>query len=87
MKNNDCIYIDKDAYFFLRRESRKQRGWPTMNQAEEDEIWDRINKVDNKRLVTSDSFGGGDGTSTGAWWPWSLDDMKDMLDKAGLQYS
>lgn len=87
MKPSESIFVDKEAYFFLRRESRSQRGWPVMSEAEENEIWGRLNKVNDKRMVNSSSFGGGDGSSTGAWWPWSLDDMKDMLDEAGLQYS
>ena len=87
MAKRETILVDKDAYFYLRQESRKQRGGGVITPDQENSIWNRLCKIDGKRQVCGNSFGGGDGTVDGKWWSWSLDDIKNLLTQGGFSYT
>ena len=82
------IWIEKDAYMYLDRESRKQRGCKKMSAEAEERLWNRVCRHGelDKVQATDNSFGGGDGTYDGRWWLWSVDTLMKMLDEAGLPY-
>ena len=80
------ILVGKDAYFFLNREERKQRGCKPLTEQQEDRIWNRVSKDGAKTMLDKDSLGGGDGTYYGRWWSWSLETLKAMLDEGGFGY-
>lgn len=84
------IWIGKEAYFFLNRECRKQRGCRPLTEEQEKKFWKRleiaVSVKNGKYQVTDNSFGGGDGTYNGRWWPWSVDDIERMLNQAGFEY-
>lgn len=80
------ILVGKTAYFYLARESRKQRGCKPLSKESENKVWDRIEKKNGKAVLSDLSLGGGDGTYDGKWWPWSVDTLKKMLDKGGYKY-
>lgn len=87
MPVTETIYIGRDAYMFLDREQRKQRGCKPISKESEDRLWKRIMKDKQGRcLVDDNSFGGGDGTYYGKWWSWSVSTIKNMLDEAGFTY-
>ena len=85
MKTN-TILVDKDTYFFLNDESRRQRGCSPLDEKQKDKMWKRMYKYKEKKLIDNDTLGGGDGTYNGHWWSWSLETIKDMLNEAGLEY-
>lgn len=82
------IWIGRDAYMYLSREMRRQRGCKPLNEKQEDKRWKDVIRWgrDEKVRVDDDSFGGGDGTYEGRWWPWSVDTLKRMLTDAGYAY-
>ena len=81
------ILIGKKSYFFLKDEARRQRGCSQLTDADKDRIWKRMPKDWDKYMCTEDSFGGGDGTKDYTkWTTWSIETVKDMLHKAGLEY-
>ena len=80
------IFIGKEAHFFLDEESRKQRGCKCLSKEAKEKQWMRIPKVDGLRNVIDDTYGGGDGTYHGKWTSWSVEDIKRMLNEAGLSY-
>lgn len=82
------IYIGREAYMFLDRESRRQRGCKPLSEDEERWMWEKITRFGkrNEYQATDDSFGGGDGTYRGKWWGWSVDTLKKMLDENKLPY-
>ena len=87
----ESIYIDREAYMFLDRESRRQRGCKKLSKEGEDNLWKRVTGIkclmrNGKKRVDDNSFGGGDGTYYGKWWSWSIPTIKAMLDKAGFAY-
>ena len=81
------IWIDREAYFFLKRLSREQRGCQPLTQEVEDRLWNRVRKTGELYQCDDNSFGGGDGTYHGRWWSWSVDTIKSLLDEAGLSYT
>lgn len=89
----DVILIDRDAYMYLRRIQRAQRGGKELTKAQEDKIWDRLMKSHLRQKspeglveVTKDDFGGGDGTPDGVWTSWSLEKVKKMLADGGFTW-
>ena len=88
---SETIMIGKEAYMYLDRESRKQRGCKALSLEWEDRLWKRVlrcrsNAKGEKVRVDDNSFGGGDGTYNGRWWVWKVQTLKEMLDEAGLKY-
>lgn len=83
---SDTIYISKEAYLYLLRISRKQRGCKPLDEIAEERIWNKIHKVGDKFRLDDQSLGGGDGTYKGKWWSWSVDTVKTMLTEAGFEY-
>lgn len=89
---SETIWIGKDAYMYLDREERRQRGCRTLTAEAENAMWERIttrrgtNAKDGMIRVNDDSFGGGDGTYNGKWWGWNIPTVKQMLDDAGFTY-
>lgn len=83
----ETILIGRDAYIYLDRESRKQRGCNALTIDQYLRRWNRASKDANGLHVTYNfSFGGGDGTYDGKWWDWSVNTLKEMLDKAGYSW-
>ena len=84
----ESILIGKEAYFFLRNKQRVQRGRKPLSKECEDNLWERVihYRKDGKCPVTDYSFGGGDGTYEGKWTSWTVKMVKQMLDRAGLEY-
>lgn len=80
------IWIGENAYMYLNRIQRQQRGCKPLTEKSEKRLWGRINKWDDKYQVTDNSFGGGDGTYNGKWWAWDIKTVKAMLDDAGFTY-
>lgn len=85
-RTSQTLLIGKEAWAFLKNECRKQRGLNPISDSIKDKMWSRRRKVNGKAQIMDDSFGGGDGTYTGKWTSWSLEDMKGMLDKEGYEY-
>lgn len=83
----EVIAVNKEAYLFLERISRQQRGCKPLTEAQEDRFWDRCckNKEGLKEL-DNDSIGGGDGNYYGKWWSWSVRQLRNMLSEAGFTW-
>lgn len=82
------IWVDRDAYFYLNRISREQRGCKPLSEELEYKIWQRLTfygKTDKYQL-DNESMGGGDGTYNGRWWSWSVETLRNLLDDAGFKY-
>ena len=90
VKHSRTIWVGKKAYFFLNRESRKQRGCKPLSKEQEEKLWRKIKNLskfkNGQYQIDDDSFGGGDGTYNGKWWDWSLDDIIGMLERNGFKY-
>lgn len=86
----ETILIGREAHEYLADKQRKEHGYKELSQEAKDKMWRRITMYNrshpDKRIVTDDSYGGGDGTKNGKWWSWSLADIKKMLDEAGYSY-
>lgn len=87
-RKTKTIIVDREAYFFLDRKQRQERGGRPLTTEAEDRFWERFVQKDKNNLVelTDLSFGGGDGTHDGKWWPWNVDTLKKMLSEAGLSF-
>ena len=85
---NTHIWVTKEAYFYLRNEMRKQRGFKplTKEQKEKMIIYITKNGMSNKIRLDHNSLGGGDGTKDGRWWGWNVVTLKSMLKKAGYSF-
>lgn len=85
----ETILIGREAHEYLADKQRKERGFNDLSQEVKDKRWRRMTMhthYPDKRIVTNDSYGGGDGMKNGKWWSWSLTDIKKMLDEAGYSY-
>ena len=83
----DTIYIGKEAYMYLLRTQRAQRGCSMLTEEQEGRIWDRMPKSsEGLRKVTRDSFGGAAGGVYGRWTSWSLEKVKQILSEAGYTW-
>ena len=87
-RTTDVIAIDKNAYFYLNRIQRSQRGCKPLTQEQEDKYWLKLRRKGNDNLVEVDdnSFGGGDGTYYGKWWSWSVKTLRKMLSDGGYTW-
>lgn len=85
---HDTILIGKEAHIFLMNEERKQRGCKPLSAEAHDRMWNRIPKYKetDMRQVDCETYGGGDGTYSGKWWSWSVDEIKTMLQTAGYKW-
>ena len=85
---NTHIWVTKEAYFYLRNEMRKQRGFKPLTRKQKERILIHITKngMSNKIRLNHNSLGGGDGTKDGRWWGWNVVTLKSMLKKAGYSY-
>lgn len=85
----ETIWISREAYMYLDRESRKQRGCKELSPEGEERLWRRLSRYnvkDGKIRVDDNSLCGGDGTYDGMWWSWKVSTLKKMLDEAGFTY-
>lgn len=85
---NTHIWVTKEAYFFLKNEMRKQRGFKPLTKKQKERILIHITKngMSNKIRLNHNSLGGGDGTKDGRWWGWNVATLKKLLKKAGYSY-
>lgn len=85
---NTHIWVTKEAYFYLRNQMRKQRGFKPLTKKQKERILIHITKngMSNKIRLDHNSLGGGDGTKDGRWWGWNVVTLKSMLKKAGYSY-
>lgn len=80
------IKVEKNAWIYLVNESRHQRGFEPMTDEVIEKRWNRIRTSENYAFLHNDSLGGGDGTKNGKWWGWTVENLIDMLEKAGFTY-
>lgn len=86
-RKTDIIGVDKEAYQYLNRISRTQRGCKPLNEQQEERIWNRsIKNKDGVVELDNNSLGGGDGTYNGKWWTWSVDTLRKMLSDGGFSW-
>lgn len=85
---NTHIWVTKEAYFYLRNQMRKQRGFKPLTKKQKERILIHITKngMSNKIRLDHNSLGGGDGTKDGRWWGWNVVTLKKLLKKAGYSY-
>ena len=80
------ILVSRNAYFYLDRLSRIQRGCKPLTVQQEEKFWKSIYKINGKAQLSDNSMGGGDGTYYGKWWSWNVETLKRMLDDGGFKY-
>lgn len=85
-KVSQTIFVGKEAYLYLDKIQREQRGCKPLPKDRQEILWARVKDEKNLRLVDDNSFGGGDGTYHGKWWTWKVETIKAMLDEANLPY-
>ena len=84
---SDTIAVEKEAYFYLKRIGREQRGCAPMTQEAEEKLWRRMPKnKDGLKVLDNDSLGGGDGTYDGKWWSWDVSTLREMLKDGGFEW-
>lgn len=84
---SEVIGVNKEAYIYLAKIQRKQRGCTELNEDRYNKIWDRLNKnAEGLRELDNDSMGGGDGTYNGKWWSWSVETIRGMLRDGGFEW-
>ena len=95
-KRLNRIAVNKEAFIYLERLSRAQRGCKPLSPEQLDGIWQRrLAAYSNKQspdvssllILDDESMGGGDGSYYGKWSRWSCADLKQILSEAGLTWS
>lgn len=87
VRKSEVIGVSKEAYFYLNRISRAQRGCKPLSTDTEKKIWRRCCKnKDGLKELYNDSMGGGDGTYNGKWWSWDVDMLRQMLNEGGFTW-
>lgn len=86
-KTSDVIAVNKEAYLYLNRIGRAQRGCKPLDQDHEESLWKRM-RLNNKGLkeLDNESLGGGDGTYNGRWWSWDVPTLRQMLIEGGFTW-
>ena len=83
-KKSETIYVGKDAYLYLNRISRAERGCKPLSEEQESKAWEKTSKRrDGKKVLDRNSLGGKRGNT---FTIWSVATLKKMLDRAGLPY-
>ena len=86
-KMTEIIGVTKEAYFYLNRISRQQRGCKPLTEVQEDKMWKRCYKnKDGLKVLDDNSIGGGDGTYDGRWTTWNVNTLRQMLTEGGFTY-
>lgn len=87
IRTTEVIGVSKDAYQYLARISRTQRGCKPLDEQQEERIWKRLIKnKDGLKELNNDSLGGGDGTYNGRWWGWNVETLRKMLKDGGYTW-
>lgn len=88
VKTSKSIWIDEQAWLYLKRTSRSQRGCKPLTEEQEQRLWNKAPKNKNGLFqVWDETFGGGDGTYNGRWWSWKTETVCEMLEEKGYQYT
>lgn len=86
-RKSDVIGVSKDAYFYLRRIMREQRGCKPLTEEQEGISWERTTtNKDGLKELDNNSMGGGDGTYYGKWTSWNVDTLRQMLKDGGFTW-
>ena len=85
------LYISKEAYMYLSKEQRLQRGcnWSEKVQQHREKAFNRNSVIIDGKIyikILDYDMGGGDGTYNGKWVSWSIATIKKMLDIKKLHY-
>ena len=84
---SDVIGVNKEAYLYLKRLSREQRGCKPLTAESEERLWRRCHKNKNGlKELDNDSIGGGDGAYNGRWWAWDVKTLRQMLNDGGFTW-
>lgn len=87
VRKSEVIGVNKEAYFYLKRIGRAQRGCDPLSTEIEEKIWKRCHKnKDGLKELDNDSLGGGDGTYDGKWWSWDVSTLRQMLNEGGFTW-
>lgn len=85
---SEIIGVQKEAYFYLNRISRLQRGCKPLSTEQEDRMWNRCYKNrDGLKVLDNNSIGGGDGTYNGIWTTWNVALLRQMLEEGGYSWT
>lgn len=87
---SETIYVSKETYKALKDMSSKQRGCKALTPEQYEKMFARMSGTPSMKndLIRLDdnSMGGGDGTYTGRWTRWSVEDLKKMLTEMGYTW-
>ena len=86
-RRTDEIFIGKEAFLYLKRLGRQQRGAKPLSEEVENTAWDRAVKFNRGYPVHDGTFGGGIGSHDfHTWNSWSVRQVKRILETANLPY-
>ena len=85
------IVIPLESRLYLEDQLHLQRGGKHTSPITIERLTFQAERDNNKFILTSGDLGGAIGDpknsyEEGRWTSWSVDEMKEMLDKAGLPY-
>lgn len=87
-RKTDVIYIDKNAYIYLRNYERTSMGLDTLPCERYSKAWERAKRSDGLyKVIDKCSFALGDGVKNGRVRLLTVDEVKEILDEAGLKYT
>lgn len=86
-KTSEVIGVTKEAYLYLNRIGRQQRGCKPLDQDHEDRLWKRMRlNSEGLKELDDETMGGGDGTYNGRWWSWDVPTLRQMLTEGGFTW-
>lgn len=86
VRTSEIIGVTKEAYMYLNRISRVQRGCKVLTEESEDRLWNRCYKRKGLKILDDNSLGGGDGTYYGKWTSWNVETLRQMLCEGGYTW-
>jgi len=87
VRTTEIIGVTREAYMYLRRIQRAQRGCEPLTEQQEDRLWRRCYKKGELKVLDDNSLGGGDGTYNGRWTSWNVETLRQMLQEGGYTWT
>lgn len=86
VRTSEIIGVTKEAYMYLNRICRVQRGCKVLTEELENRLWNRCYKREGLKVLDDNSLGGGDGTYYGKWTSWNVETLRQMLRDGGYTW-
>lgn len=87
VRKTDVIYIDKNAFIYLKNYERASMGLDALPPERYDRTWERAKRDEFYKVIDKCSFAIGDGVKNGRVRLMAVDEAKSILNEAGFKYT